>query len=596
MPTGGGKSITFQVPALAMSGVCLVITPLIALMKDQVRNLRSRGILAHCITSDMHHDQMLAAYDNCIFGQAKFLYVSPERLKSDFFLSKLAQMDVSLLVVDEAHCISQWGYDFRPAYLQIADLRQLLPNVPVLALTATATPRVAEDIMNRLLFREHNVFKVSFARQNISYVVRHTDSKENQLIDILNNVPGSSVVYVRNRRRTREYAELLQAIGISAEFFHAGLEPQEKSKRQENWTSGKTRVIVSTNAFGMGIDKPDVRSVIHIDPPSSIEAYFQEAGRAGRDGLRSYAVLLVGEKDASMLRRHATESFPPKDEIIKIYNAVCNRFEIGVGCGAEHTESFNLEKFCLSTHRNVAQTYGALAILSRAGYMHYEPNVEFSSRLMFVVDRRQLYSVEEHYPHLSPIIKSVLRLYTGLFMEYATIDEARIGRGCALSRQDAYERLCEMDRLGFVSYNPQKKSSFVTWLCDRVEERFLVISPEVYDLRIAETKNRVEQMIHYFSQTDECRSRVMLRYFGDNEATDCGHCDVCIARKKQVAPTVPLAEIESRIIECLSNSPMLYADLAQHINVPHQDFALAVRNLISDGKVFMANNGMCSAE
>ncbi|MBQ2321051.1 MAG: ATP-dependent DNA helicase RecQ, partial [Bacteroidales bacterium] len=412
MPTGGGKSITFQVPALAMDGVCIVVTPLLALMKDQVQTLRKKGILAHAVNSSLTHDQMLAAYDNCIFAAAKFLYLSPERLSTELFLLKLKQMRVSMLVVDEAHCISQWGYDFRPSYLKIAEVRKLMPNVPVLALTATATPRVADDIMSRLEFRHPNLFSMSFARHNLAYVVRVAEDKEQQMVRILRSVPGSAIVYVRSRKRTADYAAFLRSQGFSAGFFHAGLSVKEKDKRQEEWTKGDMRVIVCTNAFGMGIDKPDVRVVIHIDPPESIEAYFQEAGRAGRDGLKSYAVLLWSDADAAKLRRNVTTRFPPIDFVVNVYNSICNARQVGLGEGEGHVEEFNLEKFCKETSRQIAQTAGALAILEAAGYMAFQPNVQLQSRLMFRVERGRLYGVEEAYPHLATVIKAVLRSYT----------------------------------------------------------------------------------------------------------------------------------------------------------------------------------------
>lgn len=585
MPTGGGKSITFQVPALAKAeGVCLVITPLLALMKDQVSGLRKKGILAHAVNSTMRRDEMLAAYDNCIYGGCRFLYVSPERLQSELFLDKVANMSVSMIVVDEAHCISQWGYDFRPSYLHIADLRDVLPDVPVLALTATATPRVADDIMTRLRFKKPNIFKMSFERKNISYVVRRTEDKEVQMVEILRRVPGSAIVYVRNRRRTREYAELLQKLGFSAGYFHAGLPVKEKDKRQEDWTAGRIRVIVCTNAFGMGIDKPDVRVVIHIDAPESLEAYFQEAGRAGRDGNRSYAVFLWSGADAVNLKRNLANSFPPLDYVVGVYNSICNAHEIGVGCGAEHVAELNIDKFCADTHRGVVQTLGSLAILERAGYIEFQPNIEFQSRLMFLVERGRLYRVEEAYPRLSSVIKALLRLYTGLFMEYAIISEERVAKMCDMTRQEVYERLLELSRIGVISYNPQKKTSLVSWLCDRVHEKYMVFPKSIYQDRLADAKRRMESVINYCSSDDKCRSRMLLEYFGDDSASDCGHCDVCIARRKTRAQICAEQEaIRVALTDRLRESGELPYDVLRCLDgYDPRDVSAVIRDMLSE--------------
>ncbi len=585
MPTGGGKSITFQVPALAKDdGVCIVITPLLALMKDQVANLRKKGILAHSVNSSMRHDEVLAAYDNCIYGACRFLYVSPERLQSELFLDKVVNMRVSMIVVDEAHCISQWGYDFRPSYLHIAELRDLLPDVPVLALTATATPKVAKDIMEKLRFRTPNLFKMSFERKNISYIVRQCENKEMQMVQILNRVPGSAIVYVRNRRRTREYADILKREGISADYFHAGLPVKDKDHRQEEWTKGNIRVIVCTNAFGMGIDKPDVRVVIHIDAPESLEAYFQEAGRAGRDGERSYAVFLWSGFDEVNLKKNLTNSFPSLDYVVSVYNSICNANEIGLGCGAEHSAEFDIEHFCRNNKKSVAQVLGALAILGRAGYMEFEPNIEFQSRAMITIERGRLYRVEEAYPHLAPVIKAMLRLYTGLFMEYAMINEERIGNMCDLTRQEVYERLLELSRIGVISYNPQKKTSLITWLRDREHEKYMVFPKSVYQDRYSDAKRRMNYVIDYCKCDYACRSRMLLEYFGDYSASDCGHCDVCINKRKTFKERrAEVAAIRDAVIARLRESgPMNYETL-RCINTfdPH-DVALVIRDMLNE--------------
>lgn len=567
MPTGGGKSITFQVPALAKEkGVCIVVTPLLALMKDQVSGLRKKGILAHAVNSTMSRDEMLMAYDNCIYGGCRFLYVSPERLKSELFLSKIAAMEVSMIVVDEAHCISQWGYDFRPSYLHIAELRDVLPGVPVLALTATATPKVAKDIMEKLRFSKPNVFKMSFERKNIAYVVRTTEAKEMQMIEILKRVPGSAIVYVRNRRRTRDYAAMIQRAGISADYFHAGLPVKEKDKRQEDWTAGRTRVIVCTNAFGMGIDKPDVRVVIHIDAPDSLEAYFQEAGRAGRDGNKSYAVFLWSKADVATLKKNLTKTYPPMEYIVGVYNSLCNANEIGVGYGEGHVVQFDVEKFCTEAKRDILQVLGSIAILERAGYLEYQPNIEFQSRLMFLIDRGRLSRVEQTYPHLASVVKALLRIYSGIFMEYAMINEERIGRMCEMTRQEVYEKLLELSRIGVLSYTPQKKTSLLTWTVDRVHEKHLVIPKNVYKDRYDDAKRRIDAVIRYCINDEDCRSRQLLEYFGDKSGKDCGHCDVCIAKKKDSieAELAESAQIGHTIIERLrAEGEVYYEDLRQ---------------------------------
>lgn len=588
MPTGGGKSITFQVPAMAKeSGVCIVVTPLLALMKDQVAGLRRKGILAHAVNSTMRRDEMLAAYDNCIYGGCRFLYVSPERLQSDLFLDKVVNMDVSMVVVDEAHCISQWGYDFRPSYLHIAELRDLLPDVPVLALTATATPKVADDIMNRLRFKKPNVFKMSFERKNISYVVRRTDNKVGQMLEILKKVPGSAIVYVRNRRRTKEYAETLKSAGISADFFHAGLPVKEKDKRQDDWTAGRTRVIVCTNAFGMGIDKPDVRTVIHLDPPDSLEAYYQEAGRAGRDGNKSYAVFLWAGADAASLKRNLTNSFPPIDYVVSVYNSICNANEIGLGCGGGHVAQFDIVKFCRDTKREIRQTLGALAILERAGYLEYEPNIEFQSRAMILTDRTRLTKAASSYPHLIPVVHAMLRLYTGLFMEYAVINEGDLGKMCDMTKQEIYEKLLELSRIGIVSYNPQKKTSLVSWLTDRVHEKYMVFPKSIYQDRFDDAKTRIDAVIKYCETDQKCRSRMLLEYFGDNTAKDCGTCDVCIEKKKTWAQaradrTAIEKSIRARLGEC---GELYYDDLRAVDGFDSREVAIIIRDMLADGEL-----------
>ena len=441
MPTGGGKSITFQVPALAQPGLCLVITPLIALMKDQVRNLRDRGIKATAIYSGMTREEILIALDNCIFGNYKFLYISPERLGTEIFQLKLRSMKVSMITVDESHCISQWGYDFRPAYLQISEVRKLLPDVPVLALTATATPEVVKDIQERLAFRKENVFRMSFERQNLAYIVRRTENKAEELLHILQSVSGSAIVYTRNRKKTKEAALFLNANQITATFYHAGLNNEIKDQRQKSWLTGEHRVMVATNAFGMGIDKPDVRIVIHLDFPDSPEAYFQEAGRAGRDGQKAYAVLLYARNDQATLKKRIADTFPEKDYIRKVYEDVNYYYQMAMGDGLGCTYAFNIDEFCHNFKHFPIQVDSALKILTRAGYLEYTDEQDNASRILFTLQRDELYRIHENSPETENLIRTILRLYTGIFTDYAYINEDTLALRTGLTRQQIYETL-----------------------------------------------------------------------------------------------------------------------------------------------------------
>lgn len=550
MPTGGGKSITFQVPALTMDGVCLVVTPLIALMKDQVDNLRRRGIQAKAVYSGLTNDEITVALDNCILGGNKFLYISPERLASDIFKTKLRQMKICMIVVDEAHCISQWGYDFRPSYKNISEVRQMKPEAPVLALTATATPDVVDDIMATLAFKKKNVFQKSFRRDNIAYMVRHTESKEEYMLKILQRIQGTAIVYVRSRKKTWETARYLNAQGIPTAFYHAGMTIRDKDQVQKDWQAGIARVIVCTNAFGMGIDKPDVRVVIHLDAPESIEAYFQEAGRAGRDGKVAYAVMLWSGYDASKLRRAKTNKYPSEDDIKAIYNSLCNSETIGLGSGRGHVCEFDIEKFC-DTYKYWGMTvHSALNILTNAGYIDYQEEIDMQSRVIFIVERGELYNIQMAHPELDIVIKALLRLYTGLFTEYAIINEETIARMCQTTRQDVYEKLKALARLKVIIYNPQKHTSLVVWTQERIHENELTLPHSVYRDRKDDTERRTTAMIDYCERNDMCRSQMLLEYFGEDDTQPCGHCDICNARKKEGSfDEKKLQDIESRLNE-----------------------------------------------
>ena len=528
MPTGGGKSITFQVPALAQEGLCLVITPLIALMKDQVNNLRARGIKAAAIYTGLTRDEIIVALENCIYGNYKFLYISPERLSSELFLVKLKRIPVTMITVDESHCISQWGYDFRPAYLKIADIRKMLPGVPVLALTATATPEVVEDIQARLEFKQENVFRMSFERENLAYVVRPTDSKVHELLHILQRIPGSAIVYTRSRNRTREVAEFLRQQEITAEFYHAGLPNVDKDIRQGKWQRGESRVMVATNAFGMGIDKPDVRLVVHVDLPDSPEAYFQEAGRAGRDGGFAYAVLLVSSRDAQTLKQRIPNTYPDKEFIREIYEHLSYYYQLAMGSGEGVTYEFDLDKFCRNFKHYPVPADSALRILTQAGYIEYVDEQENASRLMFVVRRDELYGLRND-ADTDNLLRVLLRSYTGLFSDYVYIDEHLLARHAGLDFHRVYEILKSLNFNRIIRYIPHKKTPLIRYVRQREEKERLVIPATVYEDRKRAYESRIGAMIEYATAVDKCRSRMLLYYFGEKNEHDCGQCDVCLS-------------------------------------------------------------------
>ena len=532
MPTGGGKSITFQVPALAQEGVCIVITPLIALMKDQVLHLKERGILADAIYADKSRSEILQTLDNTIFGGVKILYVSPERLASEMFQTKLRHIHVSFITVDEAHCISQWGYDFRPSYLQIADIREMKPGVPILALTATATPEVVEDIQEKLHFSEKNVFKMSFERKNLAYVVREAEDKQSEMIHILQSVGGSAIIYVRSRKRTKEMAQLLSQQGITATFYHAGLDPDVKDQRQKAWQKDEVRVMCATNAFGMGIDKPDVRMVIHIDCPDSLEAYFQEAGRAGRDGQKSYAVLLYNKHDELKLSKRVEDTFPQKELIQDIYEHLAYFYQIGVGSGQGKTFEFDIEKFCIIYKYFPTKVDAALRILERSGYLYYEDNPDGKARVMFLLGRNDLYLLDQLSPSQDAVVTALLRSYGSLFVDLTYIDEAMIARQAELTIQQVYFALKSLAARHIIKFIPRRKIPFITYTRDRVDGNKVVIPKEVWESRREQYEKRIKSMIHYAKNDEECRSKQLLAYFGEENDSECKQCDVCLANRE----------------------------------------------------------------
>ena len=533
MPTGGGKSLTFQVPAMTMEGVCIVITPLIALMTDQVRGLRQRGIMASALHTGMRYEEMIVAMDNAILGHNKFLYISPERLSSEIFRIKLRQMDVSILVVDEAHCISQWGHDFRPSYLNISQcLDDIYPDrPPILALTATATPDVVKDIMSSLQFREENVLKKSFVRDNIAYIVKQREANVldsvKRLLDISQ---GSTIIYVRTRGETASLAAELNNSGYSALPYNAGMTMKQRKNNEESWKNNITRIMVCTSAFGMGIDKPDVRMVIHTEPPDTIEAYFQEAGRAGRDGMKAYAVLLSdSNSDSTKIKNRISNAYPPKDIILKVYNAIGDCMTIGVESGEGTIDEIDLWKIAKTRHLSMLHIHSALKILSLAGYIEYEEDADFPPRVIFTMDGHELLKIREKYPDLDIVITALLRTYEGLYTEYRIIDEEFLCLKCNIPHQELYTRLLALSRLGVLIYNPPKHASVVRWLRDRVGDKYFYISKEVYSDRKEDAERRAASMLKYISDRNTCRSISLVHYFGDSTATPCGHCDVCSA-------------------------------------------------------------------
>lgn len=585
MPTGGGKSITFQVPALAKSGLCLVITPLIALMKDQVQNLRKRGIKAIAVYSGMTREEIIVALENCIFGDYKFLYISPERLDTEIFQIKLRSMKVSMITVDESHCISQWGYDFRPAYLKIADVRRLLPDVPILALTATATPEVVKDIQVRLAFRKENVFRMSFERKNLAYIVRRTEDKAGELVHILTQVAGSAIVYTRNRKRTKEVSLFLNQHDISATFYHAGLDNATKDQRQKGWQDGTFRVMVATNAFGMGIDKPDVRLVIHLDFPDSPEAYFQEAGRAGRDGQKAYAVLLYAQSDKTILKKRIGDTFPEKEYIRQVYEHINYYYQMAMGDGRGCTFAFNIEEFCQRFKHFPVRVDSALKILTRAGYLEYTDEQDNTSRLIFTLRRDELYRINENNPDTEKLLRIILRSYTGLFSDYAYISEETLARRSGLTRQQVYDTLILLTKRHILHYIPGKKTPYIIYTRERQEASRVVLGREVYEDRKQSYELRVKAMIDYADTDDRCRSRMLLEYFGERNEHNCGQCDVCLDRHRSGLRLGEFEDIAHAIISLLAEAPRMPQEIVHILSYDEGKILKVLTFLLSEERI-----------
>ena len=595
MPTGGGKSITFQVPALVMEGICIVVTPLIALMKDQVDNLRRLGIKATAVYSGMTRQEIIGQLENCIFGDYKFLYVSPERLATDIFLSKLQAMNVCLLVIDESHCISQWGYDFRPSYMKIADVREQLPGVPVLALTATATPEVVNDIQERLHFKEKNVFRKSFARKNLSYIVRRTEDKINSLVYILGKVPGTAIVYVRNRKRTKEVATILREAGISADFFHAGLNRDEKTLRQSRWKNNECRVIVSTNAFGMGIDKPDVRLVVHLDMPGSLEEYYQEAGRAGRDEQRAYAVALCSNTDTAKLKKRLADEYPDREFISRVYDALGNYYQIAMGYGLDTVHDFSLIDFCSAYKFSHLQAHHALKILELAGYIEYTEEQDNASRLVFSATRDELYKYLHQDKNTDEVIQCILRSYTGLFSDYVYINEGLISTRTGLSQQEIYDVLIGLSKYRIVNYIPHKKTPLIIYTRTREELKYLSIPRSAYEERKERFENRMNRVIEYINEDRVCRSRMLISYFGEKGISDCGCCDVCLAKNDSGLNNHTFNAIRDTLLETLEETGSREVKkLSEELSFPADKVITVVRFLAEHDDRFSLEDGTLS--
>lgn len=590
MPTGGGKSITFQVPALAAEGVCIVITPLIALMKDQVYNLRRRGILAAAIYSGMTRHEILRTLENCILGSTKVLYVSPERIASELFKTKLHHMKVSFITVDEAHCISQWGYDFRPSYLHIADIRQIKPEAPLLALTATATRQVADDIQEKLKFKDGNMFRMSFERKNLAYIVRHATDKRGEMLHILRSVRGSAIVYVRSRKRASEISGWLEENGVEATFYHAGLEHSVKDERQKLWHDDVKRVMVATNAFGMGIDKPDVRVVIHFDCPSSLEAYFQEAGRAGRDGMKSYAVMLYNGSDNTKLQKRIADEFPEKEYIRSVYDHLAGFFQIAVNNGCGHTFMFDIRKFCRTYRLFPVQTDAALKILERAGYIEYNTDPNSDPRIVFLISRDHLYMLNELSPLEDRLITTMLRNYGSLFIDYTYIDEDMIAAQAGLTSQQIYLLLKGLTQKRILHFVPRSKTPFITYTRDRVDGENLIITRDVYEDRKEQFAKRINTVIGYATNDNVCRSRQLLRYFDEPRSTDCGQCDVCLAHKRMPDTERLLMDARNMITALLDDRKRHHLTELLSLRLPSDALDTALEQLIAEETIHVESS------
>lgn len=588
LPTGGGKSICFQVPALALGGLCIVVSPLIALMKDQVLHLRERGIKAAALYSGMSHDQIVGAIQNVLFDpEYRFLYVSPERLQTETFKVNLAKMPVRMIAVDEAHCISQWGYDFRPPYLEIANIRKLFPHAPVLALTATATPEVVKDIQSRLDFPSENVFQKSFQRINLTYFVVKEEDKHGRLLRIIQRYPGTGIVYVRNRKKTAEVAEFLTKNGVPADYYNAGLDPKTRDRKQDDWMKGKIRVIVATNAFGMGIDKPDVRFVVHLDLPDTLEAYFQEAGRGGRDEKPSVAILLYDQNDIAQLKRSFTLSFPPLETVRNVYEHICQHFKIPMGEGRNTMKPFYLTEFAHALKMNVNQLFNALQLLEKTGVIVLSEHLREQSQVHFLMRENQLLEFEDRNPDLAEFVKTVLRSYGGIFTQFVNVDEKVLGVRCQMTEQEVVETLKRLRDHGVLSYQPQSNIPLLIFVRDRMDKDQIYFDPKVYADRKAKAEERLQSVQQYVTSDNVCRSRLLLSYFGETHSPACGQCDVCrrAANKKTSDNFQKLAD---QIKYLSQNARLDHKAIFEQLSTTYEEEEVAdvMRWLIDQNEIF----------
>ena len=584
MPTGGGKSLTYQVSGLAMEGVCLVVTPLIALMKDQVEDLKNRGIPAEAIYTGMRRDRVESIINKCIYDTVKFLYVSPERLYSERFREKLRLMNVCLITVDEAHCISQWGYDFRPPYLRIAEVREFFPGVATLALTATATPEVVEDIQKQLHFSTPNVLSKSFRRENISYVIRDTEAKPLELFNILSKVQGGAIVYVRTRLKASSIAAFLNKSGIKSDFYHAGLSSAQRARRQEAWKSGKVPVVVATNAFGMGIDKADVRVVVHYDVPDSPEAYFQEAGRAGRDGKRAYAVLLSSRAALGGLQKRIDDAFPPKDYILRVYEALANYYQLGEGEGQGRAFEFNLKLFARNFKLNEARVMSAISILEVAGFLGYTTDINSRSRVMFTVLRDRLYEFETGDPLLERLMVLLMRNYAGIFVQDAYVDEGFLADQLDVTRKVLYDAFISLAKRKIIRYVPGDVKPYIVYYQPRLPLSYITLGREAYENRKELFVTKIGAMARYIRDDETCRQLLLMEYFGQKEDKPCGICDVCIGKKKRLHRE-ERKSLEERILQVLARQNTNIRELVHQLGEDKEVVVEQIRKLLDEGKI-----------